>query len=74
MKGEEELIIKTKQSDNNKTSAQKPKLKLGLFCRYQFLYHRSWGGLKTLKLDCNNSGFSGSKYAIENGEYVQTLW
>lgn len=32
VKGEEELIIKTKQSDNNKTSAQKPKLKLGLFC------------------------------------------
>ncbi len=32
VKGEEELIIKTKQNDNNKISAQKPKLKLGLFC------------------------------------------
>lgn len=32
VKGEEELIIKIKHSDNNKTSAQKPKLKLGLFC------------------------------------------
>jgi hypothetical protein len=31
VKGEEELTRKIKQNDNNKTSAQRPKLKLGLF-------------------------------------------